>query len=94
MQNLRFPLCNSQSELFGKFAPRALENVYTRVVLTTLNNLPQAKKQRHTAAGLPEALPDRVLINRSEACLWQSGRDAESYKMSGQDCDVMIPTLQ
>ncbi|KAG9625823.1 hypothetical protein KCU95_g19326, partial [Aureobasidium melanogenum] len=37
----------------------------------------EMQKQKHTAAGIPTWSPTVVLICRSTAYVWQSGRDAQ-----------------
>ena len=40
--------------------------------------------QKHTAASIRWWSPTQLLIDRSEACLWQSGRDAEYSSVYGR----------
>ncbi|TVY87267.1 hypothetical protein LAWI1_G007411 [Lachnellula willkommii] len=42
------------------------------------------KKQKHTTAGIRWWSPTQLLICRSEACVWQSGRDAQFSSVYGQ----------
>jgi hypothetical protein len=43
-----------------------------------------AKKQKHTTAGIRWWSPTQLLICRSEACVWQSGRDAQLSSVYGR----------
>ena len=41
-------------------------------------------KQKHTTAGIRWWSPTQLLICRSEACVWQSGRDAQFSSVYGR----------
>jgi hypothetical protein len=43
-----------------------------------------AKKQKHTTVGIRWSSPTQLLIHRSEACVWQSGRDAQFSLVCGR----------
>ena len=40
--------------------------------------------QKHTATSIRWWSPTQLLIGRSEACLWQSGRDADYSSVCGR----------
>jgi len=42
------------------------------------------KKQKHTTVGIRWWSPTQLLIYRSEACVWQSGRDAQFSSVYGR----------
>ena len=42
------------------------------------------KEQKHTATSIRWWSPTQLLIGRSEACLWQSGRDADYSSVCGR----------
>jgi hypothetical protein len=44
----------------------------------------QKQKQKHTTAGIRWWSPTQLLICRSEACVWQSGRDAQFPSVYGR----------
>ena len=44
------------------------------------------KNQKHTTAGIRWWSPTLLLICRSEACVWQSGRDAHFSSVYGRMC--------
>jgi hypothetical protein len=43
-----------------------------------------ALQQKHTTAGIRWWSPTQLLICRSEACVWQSGRDAQFSSVYGR----------
>ena len=45
---------------------------------------PTKKWQKHTATSIRWWSPTQLLIGRSEACLWQSGRDADYPSVCGR----------
>ena len=47
-------------------------------------------KTKHTAAGIPTWSPTVVLICRSTAYVWQSGRDAQFSADCGRMCLVSV----
>ena len=56
-------------------------------------------KQKHTTAGIRWWSPTQLLICRFEACVWQSGRDAQFSSVYGRMWQsihylVIYPTLQ
>ena len=44
------------------------------------------KRSKHTATSIRWWSPTQLLIGRSEACLWQSGRDADYSSVYGRMC--------
>jgi hypothetical protein len=48
----------------------------------------EKKNAKHTAAGIPTWSPTVVLICRSTAYVWQSGRDAQFSADCGRMCKV------
>ncbi|KEQ89923.1 hypothetical protein M438DRAFT_17024 [Aureobasidium pullulans EXF-150] len=50
------------------------------------DSMKQKKKQKRTAAGIPTWSPTVVLICRSTAYVWQSGRDAQFSADCGRTC--------
>ena len=44
------------------------------------------KEQKHTTVGIRWWSPTQLLIYRSEACVWQSGRDAQFSSVYGRMC--------
>jgi hypothetical protein len=48
----------------------------------TASNKQKAKK--HTTVGIRWWSPTQLLIYRSEACVWQSGRDAQFSSVYGR----------
>ena len=42
------------------------------------------KENKHTATSIRWWSPTQLLIGRSEACLWQSGRDADYSSVCGR----------
>ena len=42
------------------------------------------RKQKHTTAGIRWWSPTQLLIRRSEACVWQSGREAQFSSVCGR----------
>ena len=49
--------------------------------------------QKHTAASIRWWSPTQLLIDRSEACLWQSGRDADYSSVCGRMYRVVFYLL-
>ncbi|KAG9843309.1 hypothetical protein KCU98_g7861, partial [Aureobasidium melanogenum] len=49
----------------------------------------RSKRTKHTAAGIPTWSPTVVLICRSTAYVWQSGRDAQFSADYGQTNEVV-----
>ena len=45
---------------------------------------PKAKNTKHTTAGIRWWSPTQLLICRFEACVWQSGRDAQFSSIYGR----------
>ena len=41
------------------------------------NDVSLSKRQKHTTVGIRWSSPTQLLIHRSQACVWQSGRDAQ-----------------
>jgi hypothetical protein len=48
---------------------------------------------KHTAAGIPTWSPTVVLICRSTAYVWQSGRDAQFSADCGRMCLTLYPNI-
>jgi hypothetical protein len=46
-------------------------------------------KKKHTTAGIRWWSPTQLLICRSEACVWQSGRDAQFSSVYGRMWQIM-----
>ena len=46
----------------------------------------KSKKKKHTTVGIRWWSPTQLLIHRSEACVWQSGRDAQFSSVYGRMC--------
>ena len=44
------------------------------------------KLKKHTTAGIRWWSPTQLLVCRSEACVWQSGRDAQFSLVYGRMC--------
>ena len=42
------------------------------------------KKEKHTTVGIRWWSPTQLLVYRSEACVWQSGRDAQFSSVYGR----------
>ena len=51
-------------------------------------NIEKMQKAKRTAAGIPTWSPTVVLICRSAAYVWQSGRDAQFSADCGRTCRV------
>jgi hypothetical protein len=49
----------------------------------------QRQRTKHTAAGIPTWSPTVVLICRSTAYVWQSGRDAQFSADYGRMCLIL-----
>ncbi|PVH86307.1 hypothetical protein DL98DRAFT_601962 [Cadophora sp. DSE1049] len=45
---------------------------------------PKMEAKKHTTAGIRWWSPTQLLICRSEACVWQSGRDAQFSSVCGR----------
>ena len=94
-----------QMQTVGKKAGLAGMEIIKGVVLadeewTTVNvssvlflcNLKQKikQKQKHTTVGIRWWSPTQLLIHRSEACVWQSGRDAQFSSVYGRMCQAFL----
>ena len=44
------------------------------------------QKEKHTTVGIRWWSPTQLLVYRSEACVWQSGRDAQFSSVYGRMC--------
>jgi hypothetical protein len=51
-------------------------------------NKKKSERTKHTAAGIPTWSPTVVLICRSTAYVWQSGRDAQFSADCGRMCSI------
>jgi hypothetical protein len=63
------------------------EGIETKRVRSQDKDLPGKKKkrnQKHTTAGIRWWSPTQLLICRSEAYVWQSGRDAQCSSVYGR----------
>jgi hypothetical protein len=63
-----------------------LYNVIIGVVGRGSEAMIEKKNAKHTAAGIPTWSPTVVLICRSTAYVWQSGRDAQFSADCGRMC--------
>ena len=52
--------------------------------LRTLKKRQQENKKEHTTVGIRWWSPTQLLVYRSEACVWQSGRDAQFSSVYGR----------
>ena len=50
-------------------------------------------QKKHTTAGIRWWSPTQLLICRSEACVWQSGRDAQFSSVYGRMCKLFPKTV-
>ncbi len=57
---------------------------YSSSIKQQLTDQMETKKYQHTAASIRWSSPTQLLISRSEACRWQSGRDAEYSSVCGR----------
>jgi hypothetical protein len=48
--------------------------------------LGKMNQKKHTTVGIRWSSPTQLLIHRSEACVWQSGRDAQFSSVYGRMC--------
>ncbi|KAG9866679.1 hypothetical protein KCV02_g23969, partial [Aureobasidium melanogenum] len=69
-----------------EFANFQLEAVHVFYYDIALTNGSSKKKAKRTAAGIPTWSPTVVLICRSTAYVWQSGRDAQFSADCGRTC--------
>ncbi|KEQ60657.1 uncharacterized protein M437DRAFT_53579 [Aureobasidium melanogenum CBS 110374] len=58
----------------NRTSPDVITTAYRKMLITLLV---QSKRTKRTAAGIPTWSPTVVLICRSTAYVWQSGRDAQ-----------------
>ncbi len=52
-------------------------------LLTKFHTIPWQKKRKHTAEGIRWSSPTQLLVFRSTAYVWQSGRDAQFFIVCG-----------
>jgi hypothetical protein len=56
----------------------------SRKITSPLQTSTQKNAKKHTTAGIRWWSPTQLLICRSEACVWQSGRDAQLSSVYGR----------
>jgi hypothetical protein len=54
---------------------------------------PKKNAKKHATAGIRWWSPTQLLICRSEACVWQSGRDAQFSSVYGRMCKLFPKTV-
>ena len=73
---------SSQEETSSNKANGINQNVWS--AQTAKKKDEKVKIQKHTTAGIRWWSPTQLLICRSEACVWQSGRDAQFSSVYGR----------
>ena len=72
------------SEIVSSLRPFLTVNVNKTLAPKNLKKGMSMRQKRHTTAGIRWWSPTQLLISRSKACVWQSGRDAQLSLVYGR----------
>jgi hypothetical protein len=87
MVDIRVTACQASrlSKNFDGILAKTFDS-QAKLLSRTLHGTEGYQKTKHTAAGIPTWSPTVVLICRSTAYVWQSGRDAQFSADCGRMC--------